>query len=312
MKQFVKKILIFSLPVLIGLGFIFFIKTNREFCYNYVKGDCDGRGKLLYKKMYEDKNKIDYLFVGSSKTWNDINDELLEKSINSPELAYVRLFNTGYCRFGRNLDYLFCKEFIKRNNLKKIFLEVRADESTTSHPIYPYLANGKEVLEGALALNGNYFSDIYNHLLMNVNYSRCKIKLEKAEVNTTNAFLHGYNNIDKIIEPEKLETFYNEEKAKTKGTNINSPSYRFSNYYLEKIKKLCDAKKIELVFVYLPSYANVNKTPAFKSHYEQWGKVIVGPDSIFNNKSYWKDVAHFNSSGADAFTKFLATQLARK
>ncbi len=312
MKQFVKKIFVFSLPVLIGLGFIFLIKTNREFCYNYVKGDCDGRGKLLYKKMYEDKNKVDYLFVGSSKTWNDLNDELLEKLINSPELAHVSLFNTGYCRFGRNLDYLFCKEFVKRNNLKKIFLEVRADESTTSHPIYPYLANGKEVLEGALALNGNYFSDIYNHLLMNVNYSRCKINLEIAEVNNTLAFLHGYNNIEKIIEPEKLETFSKEEKAQTKEVNTTSISYRFSNYYLEKIKKLCDAKNIELVFIYLPSYANVNKTPAFKSHYEQWGKVIIGPDSIFNNKTYWKDVAHFNSYGADAYTKFLATQLTRK
>ena len=111
MKKFVNKTLIFCLPILVGLSFIFFIKTNREFCYNYVKGDCDQRGKLLYKKMYEDKNKVDYLFVGSSKTWNDINDELLENLINNPNSSHVSLFNVGYCRFGRNLDYLFCKEF---------------------------------------------------------------------------------------------------------------------------------------------------------------------------------------------------------
>lgn len=308
MKQFVKKIFIFSLPVLIGLTAIFFIKTNREFCYNYIKGDCDGRGKLLYKKMYEDNRKVDYLFVGSSKTWNDVNDELLEKLINASG-SQARLFNVGYCRFGRNLDYLFCKEFFKRNKLRKIFLEVRADESTTSHPIYPYLANGREVLEGARALNSHLFPELYNHLLMNINYTRCNFDFETAEVNTTNPFLHGHNNIEKTISPEKLDEFYKKEAENKENININSTSYRFSNYYLSKIKKLCDSKNTELVFLYLPSYGNVNKTPAFKSEYEKWGKVIIGPDSIFSNKNYWKDEAHFNSFGADAYSRFLAKEL---
>ncbi|MBP7807774.1 MAG: hypothetical protein KA163_00640 [Bacteroidia bacterium] len=314
MKQFVKKIVVFSLPVLIGLGFIFFIKTNREFCYNYVKGDCEGRGKILYKKIYEDKNKVDYLFVGSSKTWNDINDASLEWSINSPELPRIKVFNSGYCRFGRNLDYLFCKEFLKRNKLKKLFLEVRADESTTSHPIYSYLANGTEILEGALALNGKLLPEVYNHLLMNINFIRHTTNLEEFEINSENIPEFGFNNVDKILDAETLDEFYDSELKKTKefGIDTSSLEYRFSNYYLNKIKKLCDSKKVELVFVYLPSYANVNKTPVFKSHYEQWGKVIIGPDSIFNNKRYWKDVAHLNSHGADAYTKFLATQLSRK
>lgn len=311
MKKFVKKIVLFSLPVLIGLGFIFFIKTNREFCYNYVKGDCDQRGKLLYKRIYEDNRKIDYLFVGSSKTWNDINDELLENLINKPDDYHYKLYNVGYCRFGRNLDYLFCKEFAKRNRLKKIFLEVRPDESTNSHPIFPYLANGKEVMEGFLAMNGDVFSEIYNHLLMNMNYFRCIIALETTEKNTTNPFLHGYNNIERTIPEKELDEYYEKEKKTISEINTGSVNYRFSNYYLNKIKKLCDAKEIELVFVYLPSYANLHKTPAFKSEYEKSGRIILAPDSIFNNKKYWKDVAHFNSFGATAYTKFLATQLSR-
>ena len=314
MKQFINKILLFSSPIIIGLIAIFFIRTDREFCYNYIKGDCEGRGKLLYKKIYEEKNSVDYLFIGSSKTWNDINDASLEWNINSPVLPRIKIFNSGYCRFGRNLDYLFFKEFLKRNKLKKLFLEVRADESTTSHPMYPYLATGTEIFEGALALNGKLFPEVYNHLLMNINFVRCKINLEKAEVNTTNSPLYGYNNLDKVIDPKKLDEFYTSENEAILKNKVDTSAieYRFSNYYLAKIKKLCYAKQIELVFVYLPSYANINKTPAFKSHYEQWGKVIIGPDSIFNNKMYWKDVAHFNSRGADAYTKFLATQLARK
>lgn len=313
MNRFVKKIILFSLPLSVGLITVFFLKTNREFCYNYVKGDCEGRGKLLYKKIYEEKNTVDYLFVGSSKTWNDIDDGLLENLINKPGDYHFKLFNAGYCRFGRNLDYLYCKEFLKRNRLKKIFLEVRADESTISHPIYPYLATGNEVLEGVLALNGNLFSEIYNHLLMNINYSRCKIEVETPEVNKENIPLHGYENIEKILDTKTLDDFYEKEQIRVAKNKIDTSAlaYRFSNYYLSKIKKLCDKKKVELVFVYLAGYANINKEPAFKSYYEKWGKVIMAPDSIYNNKTYWKDVAHLNSAGAKAYTKFLATQLTR-
>jgi hypothetical protein len=278
-----------------------------------VKGDCEGRGKRLYKKIYAEKNTVDYLFVGSSKTWNDIDDGLLENLINSPGNYHLKLFNTGYCRFGRNLDYLFFKEFLKRNRLKKIFLEVRADESTTSHPIYPYLASGSEVMEGALALNGNLFSDIYNHLLMNINYSRCKISVETPEVNMENIPLHGYENIERVLDTKTLDDFYEKEKIRMKEnkTDKDALAYRFSDYYLSKIKDLCDKKNVELVFVYLAGYANINKEPAFKSYYEKWGKVIMAPDSIYTNKTYWKDVAHLNSAGANAYTKFLATQLTR-
>jgi len=309
MKYFLKKIVLFSLPVLIGLGGIFFIKTNREFCYNYVKGDCDQRGKLLYKKIYKDDDKVDYLFVGSSKTWNDIDDGLLEELINRSGTSYHRLFNVGYCRFGRDLDYLFCKEFCKRNRLKKIFLEVRADESTTSHPIFPFLANGTEVMEGALALNGKLFPGIYDHLLMNINYFRIMMHIDEMERNKTNPFLHGYNNIEKTIPAPELDRFYETEMSKHETHDPSSITYRFSNYYLKKIKELCDKKKIELVFIYLPSYGNVSKTPAFLDQYKTMGKVIIGPDSIYKNKAYWKDVAHFNSFGAQAYTKFLAGEL---
>jgi hypothetical protein len=311
MKKFVKKIVLFSLPILIGLVAIFFIKTNREFCYNYVKGDCEGRGKLLYNKIYKERNSVDYLFVGSSKTWNDIDDALLENLINEPSRSHIKIFNTGYCRFGRNLDYLFCKEFLKRNRLKKIFLEVRADESTTSHPIYSYLANGNEILEGALALNGSLFPEIYNHLLMNINYSRCKTKLETSEVNSENIPQHGYNNIDRILDIKILDEFYSKEQKRLSEEKIDTTAaaYHFSNYYLEKLKRLCDSKQVELVFVYLTGYSNLNKAPAFKSKYEKWGKVIMAPDSIYTNKTYWKDVAHLNTFGATAYTKFLATQL---
>jgi hypothetical protein len=303
MKQFIKKIILFSLPLTVLLIFIFFIKTDREFAYYYIKGDCDQRGKLLYKKIYTEKNKVDYLFVGSSKTWNDIDDALLEQLINKPEQYHNKLFNTGYCRFGRNLDYLFCKEFSQRNRLKKIFLEVRADESTTSHPIFPFLANGKEVLEGSLALDRTIFPELYDHLLMNVNYVRHKLTLEENRTGESPLPpVHGYNNIEKIVSPEVLSRSSVDAKEKTKELAI---AYRFSKYYIQKIKNLCDKKKIELVFLYLPSYESIRETPGFFEDYKRLGKVIIAPDSIFMNRSYW----NLNAFGAAAYTRFLATQL---
>lgn len=311
MKEFIKKISLFVLPLAAVLGVVFFIKADREFCYNYIKGDCDARGKLFYKKLYTKNNNVDYLFVGSSKTMNGINDGLLEDSLSKKEMNHV--YNAGYCRFGRNMDFLLIKEFARQNKLKKVFLEVRGDESTTSHPIFAYLANGKEILVGAKALNGKLLPEIYNHLLMNLNYLRCNLKLEKAEKNKAPLELHGYNNIDRVLDKELLEEFYAEEKNKTESKKINKNAleYTYSNFYLKRMKALCEKNNIELVFVYLPSFGNASKEPGFKKEYEQWGKVIIGPDSIFTNKSYWKDVAHFNTAGATAYSNYLAKVLTR-
>lgn len=313
MKQFVKHILLFSLPVLMVLGLIFFLKANREFCYNYIKGDCDARGKSFYKRIYTNTNSVDYLFVGSSKTMNGINDGLIEDSLNKHSVTPLHLYNAGYCRFGRNLDVLLCREFAKNNHLKKIFLEVRRDESTTSHPIYAYLANGKDILNGALALNGSLFPEVYNHLLMNLNYFRCQLHLQKPEKNTASYQPHGYNNIEKVLDKNSLQDFYKEEKTKYANmqVDVNALEYHYSRFYLNHLKAFCDKHQIELNFIYLPSFGNANKLPGFKEEYEKWGKVIVGPDSIFTNTSYWKDVAHFNTAGATAYSKFLANELAR-
>lgn len=310
MKEFVKKIVLFSLPIFIGLLAVFFIKADREFCYNYIKGDCDTRGKLFYKRLETKSARVDYLFVGSSKTMNGINDRLIEDSLNKRSPKHLRLYNAGYCRFGRNLDFLLCKEFSKNNALKKIFVEVRADESTTSHPMFPFLANGREILQGAKALNGKLPSELYNHSLMNLNYLRCELKLEKKEKNKYKLELHGYNNIDRVMEKEMLEEFYKDELNKNKSVDKDALEYRYSYYYLNRIKTLCEKKNIELNFIFMPSFGNTTKLPAFKEEYEKWGKVIIGPDSIFNNKSYWKDVAHFNTAGATAFSNFLAKELA--
>jgi hypothetical protein len=148
---------------------------------------------------------------------------------------------------------------------------------------------------------------------MNLNYSRCKADLETSELNSENPPQHGYNNIDRIMDPKTLDEFYSKEEIRLKENTVDTSAiaYRFSNYYLLKLKRLCDLKKVELAFIYLAGYSNINKTPAFLSRYQKWGKVIMAPDSIYTNKTYWKDVAHLNTFGATAYTKFLATQLAR-
>lgn len=314
MKLFLKKILIFTLPVLVVLTIIFFKRTNREFNYNYIKGDCDARGKLFYKKLYTKNTNVDYLFVGSSKTMNGINDGLIEDSLNRNNDNPIHLYNAGYCRFGRNLDFLFCKEFARNNKLKKIFLEVRSDESTTSHPIFAYLASGKEIAQGFKAMNLKVFAEIYNHTLMNLNFTRCKLKLDKPPKNTEQLQLHGWNNIDRILPKSELDEYYQKEKIKLEKNSVNTNAfeYTYSDFYLDKIHSLCEKQNIELNFIYLASFGNVSKEPAFKAKYEKWGKVIIGPDSLFNNPSYFKDVAHFNTAGSTAFSKYLAAILAGK
>lgn len=313
MRKFLVNILLFSLPIIIVLAIIFFTKVSRGFCYNYIKGDCDARGKLFYKRIYSKAHTIDYLFIGSSKTMNGINDDLIEDTINNGKSGKLRLYNAGYCRFGRNLDYLFLKEFASRHKLKKVFLEVRSNESTTSHPIFPYLASSSEILDGINAVNGKIFKEIYNHELMAIDYLRFKAGFEIPENNSETMKWHGYNNIERIMNEKELrDAGLNEiNKAEKNKINKDALEFKYSNYYLNRIISFCKEKNIELSFIYLPSFGGEKVAPAFLEEYNKEGKVIFGPDSIYKNVTYWKDAAHFNTAGATAYSNFLAKELTR-
>lgn len=305
------KIFLFILPIGILFAVIFFAKTDRYFAYNYMKGDCEARGLHFYNKIYNEKNTVDYLFIGSSKTMNGINDSMMERIINTNRPQHVNLFNAGYCRFGRNMDALLLKEFLKNNSIKKLFLEVRHDEATNSHPMFAFAAEGKEILSSAKAMNTSFFKDSYDHFLMNLKYERCKFNLEHCDSSFVPKDKFGFNNIDKIVEEKELDKFLTEKTKEWKDFKVdkNTFAYKFSNYYLNEIKTLCEKNNIELNFIYFPNYANIIKTPAFAEEYQKMGKLILGPDSLFTNKKYWKDNGHFNTFGANAYSKFLVSKI---
>lgn len=303
MRVFIIKILIFLLPVAIAVAGILTLNADKGFCYNYIKGDCDERGLHLYNKL-NGTDTINYVFIGSSKTMNAINDSLIER-INGK----AQIYNAGYCRYGRNLDYLLSKDFITQKHISKLFLEVREDESTNSHPMFPYLAKTQDITESAKGLNLDLFSDVYKHILMNLDFVRKSLNIDVFENTKMMSEKYGFNTSERVESPKVLEN-YKLKNKKNETVDTNKAEYRFSNFYLDKIKNECSIHKTELIFIYLPSYGNADKLPAFKNKYELYGKVILAPDSIFNNKNYWKDESHFNLNGAIAYTRYLSGVIA--
>ncbi len=313
MGKFLFKIFLFIIPVGILFVIIFFVKTERYFAYHYTKGDCDGRGLFFYNKIYKEKNSIDYIFIGSSKTMNGINDSMMQRIINTKITTPINIYNAGYCRYGRNLNFIFLKEFLKNHSIKKVFFEVLPDEATNSHPMFPFIATSDEIISSANGFNPSIFSDTYNHFLMNLKYERCKFNLDYCDSIPVQQCKFGYNNIPQIADSKSLAKFIEIKTIEWNHYNSTidktAPDYKFSNYYLNEIKTICEKNNIELNFIYLSSYGNIIKTPAWKEEYEKMGKLIIAPDSIFLRKMYWKDNSHFNSYGADAFSKFLITQI---
>ncbi len=192
-----KYIITLSLVISLVVG-VFFIEPPIAYLFFNSKGDCSSRSLFMYSAIYQNKTEKDVVLFGSSKTMCGINDSLLN------QIGKERILNLGYCRFGRNLDMFFIKEYCKTHHPKKIVLEVRQIESGETHPLTPFL-----MPLNAFSFNQNIIEDLYNKWLCNLKYSRNKIfaKTKLASFPQLNQYGYWQRNTTAHL-PDLLKEFY--------------------------------------------------------------------------------------------------------
>jgi len=156
MKNLFLNSLILFLPFILAL---IFLPVNKRFFYQGLKDDCSNHATWIYDRLYNNSKPMDIVFMGSSKTINGINDQLIGDTLNNG----MGVINMGYCRLGNNLYYSFLKELIEVRKIKVLVMEVREDENRYSHPVFPYLASFSDVVCAPVLFNKNYLSDYYQY-----------------------------------------------------------------------------------------------------------------------------------------------------
>ena len=302
MKKLIRNIIFFLTPVLL---IIIILPVNKRLVYKGLKGDCFNHGIWIYDRIFNNEKPIDIAFIGSSHTINGINDKLISENID-----YGKAVNLGYCRLGRNLSYVLLKDLISQKKIKILILEVREDEDRYSHPIFPYVATSRDVLLPNPFFNRDILSDIWTHLTYKTEILQDYIYNQQKDTPLRNND-YGFASSKDTASSK----FLDEIKLKRSIKKMTLTKFKrnfymsFARKYLSKINELCKKNNIQIIFLYLPSYGYSIEKPKEFETYNKYGKVLIVPKFILENKNNWHDEEHLNQTGANELSIWISNQI---
>lgn len=308
MKKLVSNITFFFVPILAGIVILFLIPVDKNFRYHFVKGECANKASWIYNRIFKQKENIDIAFTGASQTSCAIIDEFLENELTKLTGNPVNVANFGYCRRGRDIQYVMLKDMFQQKKPKILVIEVAEDEPKKSHPVFPYLADSNDLWSSFVFFNQRYFLNVWKGVVVRFEYLKYWLFQDESLIRNQNSNGYGYLPSVQIAEPEILkqnEIDWLNRLSKTKSDFVRNIELNYSKYYVEKIVKLARKNNCKVLFLYLPESGSNIKTPLLTDYYETYGKLIILPDSIVTKPSNWKDATHFNDSGAMEVSKFL-------
>jgi hypothetical protein len=307
MKQILLKLGLFFSLMLLPLISLFILPYSEEFAYHYIENDCYNHGAWIYDRIKHNPAPVDVAFIGSSHTIHAIQDKKLEELVGQN----LHFANLGYCRYGRNLEYLILKMLLKCKSPQLIVIEVHEDEEKNSHDIFPYLAETKDLLFPSTLLNRDYLSDLFHGGSARMEYFKAKYIFRRTHPEPAKE-LYGYAATDrKVSEAELTE---NKRLWEIRLNRINPEPLekmqeKFPLAYLNEMVKILKKKNIQFVFLYLPESGSNLLKPKYNSWYLDKAPLIIPPQSIFQDTSNWMDASHLNDKGSDMLSIWLAEQI---
>lgn len=304
MRKVIRYIVWFFLPVALT---VILIPIGKKYRYQSLENDCMNQASWIYDRIFNNETPVDIAFLGSSHTINGINDMLIDSMLSAEETNVV---NLGYCRLGRNLDYVLLKDLLKQKRPRIILTEVRGDEDWFSHPMFPYLADGLDVFLPTVFYNRDLFADYYIAFTFKLQLFQ-DILFNRIRPAAINKNLYGFATPGDTASNEVLIKAMerNAQPRKKTGKVMRIINMSFSRSYLKKVADLCRKNQIDLYFIYLPHYAPLYKQPLEYETYQKYGKIIYLSDSILNDPNNWYDDEHLNQTGASKLGGWLAREL---
>ena len=307
MKKFVRNIAVFLVPVFIGIILLFAVPVNKKFSYQFVKGECSNIASWIYSRTFENSKSIDIAFSGASHFACGIMDELIENELNNNSDSPITVANLGYCRGGRDVQYVMLKDILKHKNPKILFIEIAEDEPRKSHPVFPFLAESNDLFGSFEFFNQRYFKSLWNGLIVRFEFFKFKL-MHKTYFTPDNTTDFGYLYSDQLASSEEMESNRKAWKNKLnrpKPELIKTIERNYSKHYLTKIVQLANHRNCRVLFFYLPESGSNLKEPLNMKFYETLAPVVSLPDTIINNPANWKDPMHFNDTGAKKTSQFI-------
>ncbi len=308
-KKVLKYLLVLSTPILVLIVSICAISPSDEFLFSYVKNDCSNQSLWLYKKICVDTQRVDIAFFGSSHTLRAINDSVLNASDKKLHTA-----NFGYCRFGRDLQYILFKKLLEHKKIKTAFFEITETESSYSHPDYPFLAEPSGIYFPSFIYNQDFIKNRYDAFLLHLAYLRREFfwnitPLMPYSNNRACGYISSNGRADSTYLQNQKEEKLKDLRNYKANTLARKMELSFSSYYFNQIKELALKNNCNIYFIYLPAYGNDVKNSLDSAFYKLYFQSLIPPDSLLTNYKNWQDEAHLNNKGATILSNWVLEKM---
>lgn len=311
MKKFLAQLLLFSAPLFFGWMVLLNVNVPKEFAYEYIGDECEGQGRWLYQRMFLQERPADVVFIGASRTMRAVDDSLIQHYCDSAG-SDLKILNAGFCRFGRDLFTLIAEDALHtQTGIKTLVFEVNEREGSGNHPIYWALAGTKDLLYPESFVNQSYFSNIYSGSLQRVDYLRDHFFARTTPIAPSGKYF-GCLHTPHIAEADDLDR---SKEYCSSGRNCTPPTamerfqMQYNKAWIARLSRSAKAQNAELVFLFLPAYGCTNCPPRELDFYNQYGKVLIPPAEILDDRQNWSDHDHFNSNGSRLMATWLFGQL---
>ena len=308
MKKFFRTLKWFFLPALLLTVLLFCIPVPDSYKYHYIHDDCFDRRSFIYQRIFENNEPIDIAFLGTSHTINAVNDSLVQ-SLLADSSAHVA--NLGFCWLGNDLQYMIMKDIFSRKHPHLLILEVREEENAFSHIMFPYLADGSDLVRPVTITNKYYFRNLFCGAEERLAFLRSAL-FQKDSVSIDKPDLYGYEArgdvpATKIFSEQKIIQQNDYENLNSGfGEKMNTI---YPNAYVKKMAALAKENNCRIAFLFLPSYGAVTNKPFYPDIYEQCGKILSPPTALLNDTLNWSNTGHLNEKGATELSEWLAAQI---
>ncbi len=304
MKRVLLKIGIFFSILAVPLATLFILPHSGEFAYHYIENDCYNHGSWIYSRLKNNPAPINIAFIGSSHSIHAFQEQKIEATLKMKN----HVANLGYCRYGRDMEYILLKLLLRHKNPELVIIEVHEDEEKNSHEIFPYLAETKDLLMPPAIFHRDYLSHLITGASVRLEGFKAKY-LFRSVYPEAQREMYGYAASDRIASEAEM----NENKiAWQKRKNFNwaeDIQLKYPLGYLEKMAGELADRNIPFAFVYLPESGSELNEPKHVNYYKKFAPVLIPPTYIFEDRNNWMDASHLNDKGSAELSTWMAGEI---
>lgn len=287
----------------------------------------DAKWQWIQSKIYDTpRQTIDYVFVGSSRTWCAVRSQQLEDGLNVDQV-----WNFGRHWTGRDMDYVIIRALLQRHDVKQLMIETIGQEKYTPHIYAKYVMLPDDMWSEAwYHLNGLTWRDILGYsdpLKQRLKHvfgyvaelsvrafripwvrwiyrlsSDAELESEiKANDQTGGFYVNDQHLNQRVDFKEKFANFqpmYPVWKSK-----VLLPRDSFADFYLQRIAETSQAHGTQVNFVFISDYASVLLSDQMFRRLREFGPVYVPNLADIYRMEYWRDQNHLYQNGAVEMTR---------